>query len=213
MFGAKIVATHALMGAIPSLDLVLTPNGFGIVNTTNIAPASKDRVERLIASMEGERDDAIEMLLVRLKGEEGWLETPQASFFAQTLFPNLSLCRRLAIRQHLWTEYQQLQPRLVKIENVLAETYFSQEQMQVFRNIVISQQGCHRLQEQVIRSLQSLELMLLSDMQVHPQSFFDLVNIIREHEDIFPEWHASPTAKLYSPAVYQNKKESPGYWF
>ena len=55
--------------------------------------------------------------------------------------------------------------------------------------------------------------MLVSDMQVHPQSFYDLVNIIREHEEIFPAWHASDTAKLYSPAVFRNKKKSRGYWF
>ena len=49
--------------------------------------------------------------------------------------------------------------------------------------------------------------MLVSDMQVHPQSFYDLVNIIRGHEDIFPAWHASDTAKLYSPAIFVNQKE------
>ena len=96
----------------------------------------------------------------------------------------------------------------------LAETYFSQDQMQVFRNKVMDQMAtCHPLEEQVIRSLQSYEMMLVSDMQVHPQSFYDLVNIIREHEEIFPAWHASATAQLYSPAVFRNKKQSGGYWF
>ena len=56
-------------------------------------------------------------------------------------------------------------------------------------------------------------LMLVSDMQVHPQSFYDLVNIIREHEEIFPSWHASSVAKLYKPAVFTNKKKAGGYWF
>lgn len=37
---------------VPSLDLVLTPNGFGIVSNQNVAPASRDRVARLIASLE-----------------------------------------------------------------------------------------------------------------------------------------------------------------
>ena len=56
---AIIVCNHAFMQDIPSLDLVLTPNGFGIVSNANIAPASKDRVERLIASLEKTRDNAI----------------------------------------------------------------------------------------------------------------------------------------------------------
>jgi hypothetical protein len=210
----KIVAYHAFLSAIPSLDLVLTPNGFGIVSNQNVAPASKERVERLQASLEQERDRNIEQLLLRLPTVEGWEQSAQGKYFAATIFPFLSLCRRLAIREHLWDEYQHLHDRLIKIENVLAETYFSQEQMQVFRNKVMDQmRTCHPLEEQVIRSLQSLELMLVSDMQVHNQSFYDLVNIIREHSDIFLAWHSSETAKLYSPAVFRNKKKSGGYWF
>ena len=210
----KAIVCEAYKNAIPSLDLVLTPNGFGIVSNQNVAPASKERVERLLASLEQERDRNIEQLLLRLPTIEGWEQSEQGKYFAATMFPFLGLCRRLAINEHLWDEYQHLHDRLIKIENVLAETYFSQEQMDVFRQHVMNQMRlCHPLEEQVIRSLQSLELMLVSDMQVHNQSFYDLVNIIREHSDIFLAWHVSETAKLYSPAVFRNKKRSGGYWF
>ena len=57
---ARIVAFDAFRNTIPHLDLILTPNGFGIVNNYNIAPASKERVERLIASLLSNRDDEIE---------------------------------------------------------------------------------------------------------------------------------------------------------
>ena len=124
---AKVVVNHALLAAIPTLDLVLTPNGFGIVSNQNVAPASKDRVDRLLASLERERDNAIELLLTRLPQVTQWLSSEQHSFFTATLFPNLSLCRRLAIREHLWAEYQALRARLIKIETVLADTYFSHE--------------------------------------------------------------------------------------
>lgn len=211
---AKAITAHALMAAIPSIDLVLTPNGFGIVNTGNIAPASRDRVERLIASIENERDTAIESMLLKLPTVEGWLQTDQGRFFASTLFPNLSLCRRLAVRQHLWEEYNALRSRLIKIENTLAKTYFSQEQMAVFREKSIHLlTDCHPQMLHVIRALQSCELMLVTDMEVHCQSFYDLLNIIRQHPETFPEWHNSPTAELYIPKIFENKKTSSGYWF
>ena len=210
----KVIASHAFMNAIPSLDLVLTPNGFGIVSNQNIAPASKERVERLRASLEAERDRNLENMVLRLASRNDWQQSSQGKYFAATMFPFLGLCRRLAIREHIWDEYQHLHDRLIKIENVLADTYFSQEQMTVFRQHVINQmRDCKPIEEHVIRSLQSLEMLLVSDMQCHPQSFYDLVNIIREHEEIFPAWHSSATAQLYSPAVYRNKKESSGYWF
>lgn len=210
----KLVAYHAYMSAVPSLDLVLTPNGFGIVSNTNVVPASKERVERLLASLESERDRNIEQLILRLSSRADWRQTQQGKYFASTLFPFLSLCRRLAIREHIWDSYQQLHERLIKIESVLAETYFSHEQMTVFRNHVITQlRTAKPLEEQVIRTLQSLEMMLVSDIQVHPQSFYDLVNIIREHEEVFPAWHSSSVAELYTPKVFENKKKSSAYWF
>lgn len=211
---AQIVTSHALMNAIPSLDLVLTPNGFGIVSTQNVVPASKDRIERLINSVEAQRDSAIDELLFKLPSTSGWRSTEQGKFFASTLFPRLTICRRLAIRDKKFDKYLELHARLVKIETVLAETYFSEEQMDSFRQIVIRQQEpSSTIITGVIRRIQSLELMLVSNMEVHVQSFFDIVNTIRENPTLFPEWHTSKTAELYSPAVFLNKKESTGYWF
>ena len=37
---SNIIVCHALMNAVPSLDLVLTPNGFGVVSNQNVAPLS-----------------------------------------------------------------------------------------------------------------------------------------------------------------------------
>lgn len=74
------------------------------------------------------------MLLPRLPLLTDWQQSPQGQYFAATLFPNLSLCHRLAIKKHLWAEYQALHDRLIKIENTLVKTYYSQEQMSAFRD-------------------------------------------------------------------------------
>lgn len=68
---AKLIASEALRRAIPSLDLVLTPNGLGVVSNQNIAPASKERVDRLIGSLADYRDECIAScrhLSVRVSG-------------------------------------------------------------------------------------------------------------------------------------------------
>ena len=210
----KLVACQAYMTAIPSLDLVLTPNGFGIVSNQNIVPASRERVDALMNSLESQRDSAIEALILRLSSRTDWQQSAQGKYFGATMFPLLNLCRRLAIREHIWDSYQQLHERLIKIENVLADTYFSQEQMQVFRSQVIVQYSTSKpIEEQIIRSLQAYELQLLTDIQVHPQCYYDLVTIIRERPDDFPAWHTSPVADLFTPKIFQNKKNSSAYWF
>ena len=59
----RAVVCEAMRTVIPSLDIVLTPNGFGVVSNQNIAPASKERVERLIASLTQQRDELLDSLL------------------------------------------------------------------------------------------------------------------------------------------------------
>ena len=182
----KLVACHAYMTAIPSLDLVLTPNGFGIVSNQTVVPASRERVAALIASLESQRDAAIEALILRLSSRSDWQQSEPGKYFSATMFPFLSLCRRLAIREHIWDSYQQLRERLIKIETVLADTYFSHEQMLIFRSHVFTQhRSASPLEEQVIKSLQSYELELLNNIQVHPQCYYDLITIIREHKEVF----------------------------
>ena len=92
----KVLATDAFLRAVPSLDLVLTPNGFGIVSNNTIAPASRDRVDRLIGSLESNRDFAIEQLLHELLQSPEWKETLQGRYFLSTLYQTpLSLPREL----------------------------------------------------------------------------------------------------------------------
>ncbi len=210
----KIVVYHAFLSAIPSLDLILTPNGFGIVNTPTIAPASRERIERLQHAIEALRDASVEQLLHHLASVEAWQRSVPGKYFASTLFPNFHLCRRLNINDQLWQRFQSLHARLIKIENVLAETYFSHEQMDIFRRHTLTNfRTATALEEQVTKTLQSYELQLLTDIQVNNQCYYDIVTIIRDHKDIFPTWHSSKVAELYTPKVFDNKKNSSAYWF
>ena len=61
--------------AIPHLDLVLTDNGFGVVSNQNVAPASAERVNRLIQQVQWSLDDTIDELLDLLRGNAQWVDT------------------------------------------------------------------------------------------------------------------------------------------
>ena len=39
-------------------------------------------------------------------------------------------------------------------------------------------------------------------------TLLDIVNTLRSHPEEFPEWHASPTAALFTPPLFENKKEN-----
>lgn len=64
----EYVCKRAMFIAIPSLDLVLTPNGFGVVQSRDLAPAIPERVNRLRAQCRIDYDIAFDKLLKGLPG-------------------------------------------------------------------------------------------------------------------------------------------------
>ncbi len=63
--------------AMPHLDLVLTPTGFGVVSNQNLAPASAERVRQLRQEVRLSVDRAYDHALHALLGTE-WADTPLA---------------------------------------------------------------------------------------------------------------------------------------
>ncbi len=217
---ARIVAFDAFRSAIPHLDIILTPNGFGIVNNSNIAPASKERVERLINSLLDNRDNEIESLLSLLPKETGWTSSDQGRFFASTMFPNIDVTTRLPkVSCGRWEQYLTVRETLQVMEDFFARQYLSKPLLQVFRDEV--QTGAYRspLHIHACNIIRAIEIRCLrtpdptSAMHFEHYYLTDIVNSIKQKPDDFAEWHASETAKLYEPAIFENKKCDKGYWF
>lgn len=213
----QLIAYHAFMLAIPFLDLVLTPNGFGIVNNSNIAPASKERVERLMVAVEKQRDDVLEQYLryTFLYNNYSYLKSDQGKYFFATPFPNLDLCNRCGITEHRWQEYQRLHEKLIIIETTLENEYFSAQQMKTFRRRILnwSYNKPDTLETTVIESIRNLEISILTDGKPYPQTARNIVNIIRSEPNLFSDWAHSDTAKLFAPELFINKKSAGCFWF
>ena len=220
-YAAKVIVCEAFKNAVPSLDLILTPNGFGIVSNSNVAPASKERVNRLIDSLEAERDNAIRLLLSSLPGEPSWMTSTQCEYFSATMFPNLNICDYLGVAHQQWKKYQEVRATLLVIEPPVATQFLGQEQLDVFRKEAMSPSSTSSLMKTVIRSLQAAEAQMLKatlsptapSACIPPTALVSIVNCIRTHPTEFPQWHASPIAALYYPDIYEIKKNDKGYWF
>ena len=209
---AKLIASEALRRAIPSLDLVLTPNGFGVVNNQNIAPASKERVDRLIASLADYRDECIGNLLPALVGASKWLTSLQASFFGETLFPDLAITDQVKGSGSKWERYLALRPMILDIEASLADEWFSPELLLAVRleNLKGSLTANRKI---FVREAKAQIVGNLNGETFNARRLADIVNFIRLNPDDFTEWHNSETAKLFAPPVFKNTKKSKGYFF
>ena len=221
VYATKVVVCEAYKNAIPSLDLILTPNGFGVVSNSNVAPASKERVYRLLESLETERDTAIRLLLSELPNVPEWYSSSQAGFFCSTLFPNLDICDFVGLGKHLWQNYCELRQILLDIEMHIVAQFIGQEQMDDFRKEAVSHSSSSHLVKSVIRSLRAYEAQILKQRLSEtapsvfspPTALVHIVNVIRNHPSEFPSWHTSDITKLFEPPVFENKLEDTGYWF
>lgn len=208
----RIAVCEALRNAVPSLDLVLTPNGFGVVSNQNIAPASKERVARLVASLAEQRDDLLELFIPLLVGASKWKESEQFAFFSASLFPNIDLASICGCNSNRWEKYLELRPKAIDIEDSLAEEFFSPELMYKFRLAVIGG-SVSATAEPIVRGIKAQVVDVLLGKPISTRRMVDLVNIIRNDKNSFPEWHNSATAKLFAPPVFKNSKKSAGYFF
>lgn len=210
---SRLVVADALRRAIPSLDIVLTPNGFGVVNTSNLAPASKPRVDRLVGSMLAHRDDCIAALLPELVGASKWLASDRATFFGATLFPDFSLIEATApIQGSKWERYLELRSQVVDLEASLAEEWFSPELMSALRSENLRGDLTEKRSE-IVRQIKAQVVGYLRSGSFSSRRLADIVNFIRLNESDFKEWHGSKTAELFAPPVFRNRKEAKGYFF
>lgn len=208
----QIIVADAFRAAIPSLDLVLTPNGFGIVSNGNLAPASAERVARLSESLLLLRDKHIEQLLLLLYSNASWVGSRQGKYFSATLFPTLELSRLAGYTSDIWEHYRSLHQQLLSIEYELATKYISEPLYARFRCNVL-QQTLSASELPIVNNLRNIEIDLLTGKPLNYILLTSLVNDIRSNPSDFPEWQSSATAQLFSQSSFQNEKDSNGYWW
>lgn len=210
---SRLVVADALRRAIPSLDIVLSPNGFAVVNTSNLAPASKPRVDRLIGSMLSHRDDCIAALLPGLVGASKWLTSSQADFFGATLFPDLRIVDAVGgATGSKWDRYLELRPQVIDLETSLAEEWLSPELMSALRSETLREDLPVKRHE-IVRQVKAQVVGYLRSGSFNSRRLADIVNFIRLNAESFEEWHKSETAKLFAPPVFRNEKKASGYFF
>lgn len=124
-----IVLLKAFADAIPSLDLVVTPTGFGVVNTETIAPASKERIERLIVSLRNGADGELEILLEFCHQYPEWRASERGKYFCATFLSAIRDWRRMA-----FNSYDAMRTEAMHVEAIMEEQYFGHDLMTRLRD-------------------------------------------------------------------------------
>ncbi len=214
---AMLIYSEAMRLAIPSLDLVLTPNGFGVVSTANVAPASKDRVERLIKSFVAERNKNIDLLIRDLSASPDWQDTAQFQRLTESLVSIPSDCVTAVYgmdkRLQEWEIFKQLRERSMVIERAIAERWIDEGTLAILRKAVLVKNDDEHI-DAVAKWTRACVLKELRTSLRDRWELDQIVDYIRKHPDSFPVWMASPVRELYdNPPIFRNEKKSSGYIF
>ena len=214
----RAVCLRAAYEAVPAMDLVITPTGFGIVSNQTTAPASRDRVEALREQLRRDasrtEDQCMESLLAA-----GQLLHP--SVVVNSLFWNASIMRRYGVttpsgRRVFREEREMLLPDLFHAEMQVV-TVISPE---LYGSLVVSLQNpapaddLHRtLIDNVRRVLAALLQKTSAPRSPMKDQMRSLLDFVQKHADQFPEYATSRTAEAHKFKRYENQKDDPCYFF
>lgn len=213
---AAVIACDALLRALPGLDLVLTPNGLGIVNNQNVVPASPARVERLLNNLRIQRDMRIDNVLDILCREEAWEQSPQRAWLAESLVQRTSFVRSVMPDcMGAWEHFGEVRLQAMAIEKEMAERWVSEAVMRRLRLSLsfFSHAPAKGLECRLANLLLAELQRRLKGNAPNEALMSDVVEVLRDNSAEFPEWAESPTAKLFAPPVFHNEKLHPGYFF
>ncbi len=220
-FASRLLAVRAFIDAIPSLDVVLSPNGFGVVDTNSLSPASKERVAALLNSLEPQavklesslldhlwsiqifiqanqgNSEKVEKLKV-LSIADRWRETIICMPSVLKPFMSVDACR--AILPVVAAAEHRLE-REVTGEVILSE--FRQRSWLLSRN---DAHRCFRLCLEYIREF------LNGDSNLHDYEC-RIINAIEKDSSLKKIWLDSDAGRLWRMPGFRNKKKSSGYVF
>lgn len=231
----RAVYATAAYNALPTLDLVATPNGFGVVSNQNIAPASKERVAAFRESLRQYKSDCKDQCLERYYqaaqggiadqgkknkvGEIEKIEIPADTILRSGVIYSATVARDNGITmpdgQPVYEEeLRRLEYKLasadVKIKKLICGRQYRYEM------------GAGRFGEKLDLMLRRLAAMYVmqADRRAVKDYENEILDFMEEDEGNTPAakryqyYHASAQRELrQNPVRYENRKEDPTYFF
>lgn len=219
---ATATCLRAAYDAVPQMDLVLTPTGFGIVSNQNTAPASRERVEALRLQLRRDACQLEDHVLSYLAAHN--LMTMLRSR-AGSLLWTPTLCTLYGIRtpeggEVLREEFDAMATALhaasARVVDVISpELYAALVKHQYAADVERVPDPSPKGEAYAAALLMARQLMAAHVM--HGRGIADhtrhLINYIEAHADLLDEYRLSPTYQARHTTQYENKQTDPSFFF
>lgn len=130
------IVYRAFALAAPHIDVTVTPTGFGVVNTQNIAPASKERVQKLVEGAWRSHKIWMSALVSRLYSIPQWKKAEQSRQFLCSLLSLPSDVDGLGKEEDVMQRYREATAVAVAFEERVADRYVGHALMSVARDFI-----------------------------------------------------------------------------
>ena len=209
----RFIYMDAFTDAIPMLDLVLTPTGFGVVSNQNVAPASRDRVESLRKLAKECADDAMDNIIVGLLGNNAWDDSGYAKLLVSSLYYTGSQLRDYAGKQSAHrSDLLLLRPLIYEAEELIIRQLSS-----VMYHYLLSQ-----IRQAVLLDYETLLVYSLNKAigfyinnkkDSFKRELNNAVNVMEGDLEKFPVYRDSEAYKVKHFEFYKNEKDDSCYFF
>lgn len=217
---ATAICLRAAYDAVPQMDLVLTPTGFGIVSNQNTAPASRERVEALRLQL---RRDACQLedavlsylaahnLMTMLRSRAGsLLWTPTLC----TLYGIRTPDGREVLREEFDAMATALHAASARVADAISpELYAALVKRQYAADADLTPDTTPAAYAEALtmaRQLMAAHVMHGPGIADHTRH---IINYIEAHADQLDEYRLSPTYQARHTTQYENKQTDPSFFF
>jgi hypothetical protein len=211
-----VVCLKAYASAVPFVDLIQTPNGFAVVSNTNQAPASKERVERLIEWIDKRLDNALDNLILFAfcYSEFRGLWKQEKMLYdrhTEIVFLTSGELRRYSGNKTAgFKDLEACHPAVLYLQSELAKhisAAYLDELLEKRRNVLLNESDRY-----VFRSVQSI-IGLMLQKEPHYHLVENLINYLLKYPDRFPTYLSSQEYTLKTAPKYENKKHDSTFFF
>lgn len=209
------VCTTAFLNRLRHFDLVLTDAGFGVVSNDHTAPASRERVNALEAQLKRKREESYCNILRELIKVLEWGSNPLVRRFFPTLLWDIFEAEEATGSRDLSAEaWGQLKSELFdaafKIEGVTGHDFMEELIVASITNSVTD------VRSEAISRVKNTMVMIVNhpeDKRLAGEAVRRLLEWLESTKESFPSYTNSKEYAARNAERYENKQESPVYFF
>lgn len=221
----NLVCFRAALRCLPQLNIVMTPNGIGVVRNNEIAPASQERVNDFRNNLRQNASEWRDILIMSMAEDPKWSSSPQAEEIINTLIwcPTIARNNGITMRDGASVyeaEYTNLLPSIylaeARVANIISHELldalkkYERERFVPRENYPDSYKLYGTITEKAKHLIATI---VMNGAETVTRELSDnLLDYIQRHEANLPEWMNSSLRKSRS-LHYENTSDSPCYFF